>query len=159
MSLQLDEVDRGIIRALARNGRDATTRKMADQTGVSPSTIRNRLDRLERRGVIQGYVPEIDYGAVGLSLRVVLVCTVSAGDRHTSPDDLADLDGITSVAETIADRSTIYATAVAADPVEVERRVDHVHAAGLTVERAEILSGVHRRPCNHPRLVAVDREP
>ncbi|PSP52404.1 hypothetical protein BRC67_04665 [Halobacteriales archaeon QH_3_68_24] len=73
MTRDLDNVDRGILYMLQEDARNTTSEDIADKTGVSASTIRNRLERLEDDGVIRGYHPEIDYEAANLPLRVMFV--------------------------------------------------------------------------------------
>ena len=74
---QLDDTDRRILRALARNGRISNL-DLADRIGLSPSACLRRVQELERRGVIKGYRAVLDgektgigfvaYMTVGLSL-------------------------------------------------------------------------------------------
>jgi Lrp/AsnC family transcriptional regulator, regulator for asnA, asnC and gidA len=48
----MDKVDRAIIKALKEDGRMPFTR-IAEQLGVSPGTIRQRVQRLNDRGILQ----------------------------------------------------------------------------------------------------------
>ncbi|PSQ16368.1 transcriptional regulator, partial [Halobacteriales archaeon QS_8_69_26] len=54
MTHDLDNIDRGILYMLQEDARNTTSADIADKTGVSASTIRNRLERLEGDGVIRG---------------------------------------------------------------------------------------------------------
>jgi DNA-binding Lrp family transcriptional regulator len=40
---------------------------------VSASTVRNRIDRLEEAGVIEGYYPKINYERANFPLHVLLL--------------------------------------------------------------------------------------
>jgi len=60
-STPLDEVDRGILFVLQQDARNTTIAEIADEVEVSSSTVRNRIDRLEDEGVIEGYYPKINY--------------------------------------------------------------------------------------------------
>jgi DNA-binding Lrp family transcriptional regulator len=48
----LDDVDRGILQLLQRDTRNATAVEMGAQIGVSDGTVRNRIAKLEREGII-----------------------------------------------------------------------------------------------------------
>jgi Lrp/AsnC family transcriptional regulator for asnA, asnC and gidA len=48
----LDEVDRGLIEALQRNGRDSF-RRIGRELGVSEATVRSRFTRLSEDGILQ----------------------------------------------------------------------------------------------------------
>lgn len=65
--MQLDAVDQKLIAALRANGR-ASTAELARLVGRSRTTVQARIERLERDGVIIGYMarlaPEREQGAV-----------------------------------------------------------------------------------------------
>lgn len=56
----LDDVDRSILHQLQLNARQTDT-EIAEKVDVTSTTVRNRLDKLEGKGVIRGYHPEINY--------------------------------------------------------------------------------------------------
>ena len=69
--VQLDAVDRRILRALQADGRmiyDA----LAAQVSLSPSATLRRVKRLEESGVIKGYVALVSPERVGLGLTAYL---------------------------------------------------------------------------------------
>jgi len=69
--LELDAIDRRILRALQTDGRmiyDA----LAAQVSLSPSATLRRVKRLEEAGVIAGYVALVPPERVGLSLTAYL---------------------------------------------------------------------------------------
>lgn len=73
------DLDSRLIRALQADAR-RSNRQLAEELGVAASTVGHRLRDLERRGIIRGYRPLIDYGALGLGL--VAVTRIKArGDR------------------------------------------------------------------------------
>lgn len=67
----VDAVDRDILSELARDPR-ASTRAIARAVGMSAGAVRERLDRLERGGVILGYRLDIDPKALGLESEALL---------------------------------------------------------------------------------------
>ncbi len=50
----MDQLDRRIIAALQHNARDSTT-LIASKLGVARTTVHERINRMEERGVIAGY--------------------------------------------------------------------------------------------------------
>ena len=65
--IELDTVDRRILRALQADGR-ATYDQLASQVQLSPSATLRRVKRLEEAGVIAGYVAVVPPERVGLGL-------------------------------------------------------------------------------------------
>jgi DNA-binding Lrp family transcriptional regulator len=47
--------------------------EIAEEVDVSASTVRNRIDRLEEAGVIEGYYPKINYERANFPLHVLLL--------------------------------------------------------------------------------------
>ncbi|QKQ98753.1 winged helix-turn-helix transcriptional regulator [Candidatus Nanohaloarchaea archaeon] len=60
----VDDKDRQIIEQLLSDGR-ASLRKIAEKISVSPSTASNRFKKLRDNGVIQSFVPVLDYEKMG----------------------------------------------------------------------------------------------
>ena len=79
--IELDDVDRGVLQLLQMDARNTTAEGMAERVGVSASTVRNRISKLEEGGVIRGYRPILDYERANLPLRVLFICTVRARER------------------------------------------------------------------------------
>jgi len=69
---ELSNVDRRLLMRLNRNGR-ATQKELAALMGLSPSTVRNRIQRLHDRGIIIGYNVRIDFARVGYMYQKVLL--------------------------------------------------------------------------------------
>ncbi|MEB3767680.1 Lrp/AsnC family transcriptional regulator [Acinetobacter sp. MD2] len=67
ISIQLDRIDKNIIRSLQQNGR-IQNNDLAKQIGLSPSSCLRRVKLLEEAGVIQSYTTLVDPQKVGLQL-------------------------------------------------------------------------------------------
>ena len=61
---ELDATDREILRILAGDGRAAAAR-LAEQIGISRPAISERMEKLERNGVIRGTTVIVDPAALG----------------------------------------------------------------------------------------------
>jgi Lrp/AsnC family leucine-responsive transcriptional regulator len=84
----MDPLDRKILQQLQRNSK-ITTKALASELGLSPTAIYERIRRLERSGVIQGYVALLDPEKVGRDFRVF--CQVKLS-KHVQ-DQIGDFEG------------------------------------------------------------------
>lgn len=72
--IELDEFDRRILAALARNAR-ASNLELEGEVKLSHSAISRRIARLESRAVISGYGARIDGSKLGLKVRAFVGVT------------------------------------------------------------------------------------
>ncbi len=70
-SLVLDTIDRRIVGHLRAEGR-ISWRELADRVHLAPSSVADRVRRMEAAGVIQGYAARIDPAALGRNVRAVV---------------------------------------------------------------------------------------
>ena len=83
---QLDELDRGILRALAANSRRAFT-DIAKKLEVSSGTIHQRYNKLIEMGVITGSKITIDFKQVGYDVTTLLGIHLKNGNDHEAVVD------------------------------------------------------------------------
>ncbi|MCI4330033.1 MAG: Lrp/AsnC family transcriptional regulator [Thermoplasmata archaeon] len=74
----LDVLDRGILEELNVDAR-RSHREIAERLKVSPTTVGMRIDRMERDGVIRGYIPLLDDEALGWELSATIGIRISKG--------------------------------------------------------------------------------
>ena len=67
MAVELDELDLRIVALLLKDGRTPTA-QIAEQIGLSRPAVADRLDKLERQGVMRGTTAVIDPVAIGRSI-------------------------------------------------------------------------------------------
>jgi len=63
----LTELDKNILHSLNQNGRKSF-RQVAKEVGTSSTAIYNNVKKLEKAGVIKGYIPVIDTKALGYNI-------------------------------------------------------------------------------------------
>lgn len=80
--MNLDELDKRIIRELQRDGR-IQNNELAKKVGLSPSPCLRRVKLLEEAGVISRYVAVIDQAKVGLRLSMFARVWLTAQDSET----------------------------------------------------------------------------
>ncbi|HEY7659419.1 MAG TPA: Lrp/AsnC family transcriptional regulator [Actinomycetota bacterium] len=81
-----DERDLEIIAALQEDAR-ATYTDIGRRVGLSPSSVHERIRRLERNGTIRGYRAVVEPEAVGLFVTALIAASPL---DPTQPDDLPD---------------------------------------------------------------------
>jgi len=67
----MDRIDRQIIAALQRDGRQKLA-LLSEEVGLSPTPLARRIARLEREGVITGYSARVDQERLGLPLNIFI---------------------------------------------------------------------------------------
>ncbi len=81
----LDETDRKIIEELVNDGR-VSFAELGRRVNLSPPTVAERVQRLERQGVITGYRAEIDPRALGYPLEAIVRVKPAPGQLARVPE-------------------------------------------------------------------------
>lgn len=90
----LDDVDRILVRELARDGR-ATLSYLAARAGLSVSAVQTRVRRLESRGVLTGYAARVNPESVGQLLSAFVAITpLDLSRPDEAPALLGQIDGV-----------------------------------------------------------------
>ena len=148
-SVSLDDVDRGILFALQHDARNTTIAEIADEVGVSSSTVRNRIERLEETGIIEGYYPKINYEKAAFPLHVLFICSAPAEKRETLAREALDAQGVVDVREMLTSSRNLYVESVATDTRNLTGITNELAALGFDIESSEILTNHYTRPWAH----------
>jgi DNA-binding Lrp family transcriptional regulator len=89
-SLPIDELDAALVRALAETPR-AGVMELARRLGVARGTAQARLDKLQRRGVITGFGPDLGLGALGYQVLAFVTLEIAQGRLTDVVDHLRDI--------------------------------------------------------------------
>jgi DNA-binding Lrp family transcriptional regulator len=76
-----DENDRMIIDILRNNAR-SSLRDIAKVVGMSPSSVRNRIERLVERGFVKRFTVDVDYRKMGYEIQVIVLITSRPGSSE-----------------------------------------------------------------------------
>lgn len=155
---ELDELDYGILHLLQEDARDQTPVDMAELLPVSAQTVRNRIDKLEEAGVIEGYVPLIDYGRAGFPIRLKITCTAPIQRRAELAGDALDISNVVRVEEMLSARENLQVVAVTNDSEEVTSVTERLDELGLTIESERLVRRSYLRPFNHFGSAMVSEE-
>jgi Lrp/AsnC family leucine-responsive transcriptional regulator len=93
----LDGMDRQILRLLQENGR-ITIAALSDAVGLTPTPLRQRIEKLEQAGVIRGYAARLDPSRLGRATLAFVHVTLR---EHALPIHQAFIDTIVKLPEVI----------------------------------------------------------
>jgi DNA-binding Lrp family transcriptional regulator len=96
--MELDDIDKRILRALQRNGRLSNV-DLAREVGLSPSPCLRRVKLLEEAGVIDRYVAVLNPAKVGLGLNMFARVWLTAQDAETIDRFIAAMRKLEQVVE------------------------------------------------------------
>lgn len=91
-----DQSDRLLIKALRRGAR-ATITELAKDTGLARSTVQLRLARLEARGVIDGYGPDLSPAHAGYGVTAFTTLSIVQGSHDRVVANLREIPEILEV--------------------------------------------------------------
>ena len=78
----MDRIDRITLKALQKDGRKKNT-ELARETGLAPSTMLDRVKKLEEKGILKGYRAVMDPAKLGLNAQGFACLSL---DRHNVKD-------------------------------------------------------------------------
>ncbi|MDP1729759.1 MAG: Lrp/AsnC family transcriptional regulator [Devosia sp.] len=82
MELQIDAIDRKLLRVLQQDSRKSI-QELGEAAGLSPSACHRRLKRLEESGLIKGYRAVLDAGRLGFSMQFFIEVSLSSQSEPT----------------------------------------------------------------------------
>ena len=101
-----ENLDRKLVNALLEDGR-ASLRSLGEELDVSVTTVSNHISDLEEHGIIEGYVPEVDYGELGYDVTAVIQLKVEGSALPEITDRLSEHTHMVSVYEVTGDHDVI----------------------------------------------------
>jgi Lrp/AsnC family leucine-responsive transcriptional regulator len=126
----IDETNHRLIAELQQDAR-LTLAELGRRVGLSSPAVAERLQRLERSGVIRGYRAEIDPRALGLSLTAVIRIRPAPGQLR-SVAELAQRTAEVVECQRITGEDCYIMRAHVRDVTHLEEVIDHFVALGQT---------------------------
>jgi DNA-binding Lrp family transcriptional regulator len=120
----LDDLDARLLLLLTDQPRLGVL-ECSRQLGVARGTVQARLDRLERRGVLRGFPPDLDLGAMGYALTGFVVLEIAQGRRIEVVDQLARIDEVCEAHSTTG-RGDLLVRVVARSNTDLQRVIEEV---------------------------------
>ncbi|QSW98923.1 Lrp/AsnC family transcriptional regulator [Haloterrigena alkaliphila] len=141
----LDDVDRSILHHLQENARNTVT-DIATEVGVSGNTVRNRMEELEKNGIIRGYSVDIDYKEAGLDLHFAFTCTAPISKREDLARDILAIPGVIEVREFMTGQENIYLEALGTDAEDITRIAHEIDELGAEIHIERLIRNDFSNP-------------
>lgn len=145
-SRELDELDRYVIYRLQKDIRGTSAAKIANDYGVSPSTVRKRIGRLEDDGIIRGTHLDIDYERAGYQLFTVIFCTAPIPEREQLAQEALTISGVVSARELMTGEENIHVVAIGRNGDDLSRIGRDLSALGLEIVEEELIHNEYTCP-------------
>lgn len=145
----LDEIDLGILHLLQKDARNNTPVDIARQLPVSDQTVRNRIAKMERMGVLEGYVPVINYRNAGFSIRLEFCCTAPIQRREELAQAALEIPHVVRVEEMLSSHENVRILAVSDDSDEMNEIATEIDELGLTIVSERLRRCAYVQPFNH----------
>jgi DNA-binding Lrp family transcriptional regulator len=121
----IDDLDRRLIELFATEPRVGML-EASRRLGVARGTVQARIDRLQRRGIVTGYGPEIDPGALGHGVTAFVTLEIrQAGGHDQVADRLAQIGEVLE-AHTITGMGDLLCRVVARTNADLQRVIDAI---------------------------------
>jgi DNA-binding Lrp family transcriptional regulator len=136
---ELDSVDKHILYYLQRDARSTSSTDIAEKLGLSSSTVRTRLNKLEESGIIRGYHIDIDYDLAGYPLYTKIICTGPVPERDELANRAREIHGVTAVREIMTGERNVYVNAIGRDHDDLNRISTELDALGLEIVDEQLI--------------------
>jgi len=135
----VDRLDAALIELLAAEPRVGVL-EASRRLRVARGTVQARLERLQERGVITGYGPEVDPAALGYEVTAFITLEIrQAGGHDPVADRLAAIPEVLE-AHTITGAGDMLCRVVARSNADLQRVVDAIVSAEGVVRSATVIS-------------------
>ena len=124
MSLELDRVDKELLRILQENA-DLTYAELGRMLGISPSTVYMRVKRLKERGIIKRIIAEVNSEVLGYKLRSLIFLTVDVKKYNKVIEELSKLPQVKVIYD-ITGEWTFALEVLAKDHIELSDLLDKI---------------------------------
>lgn len=142
----LDSVDRAIIHALQADARHTSSSTIAEEVGVSASTVRNRIGRLEEAGIVRGYHADVDYERAGYQLYTLIVCTAPIPEREELARTALDIEGVVSVREVMTGAENVHIGVIGTDGDDLSRIGRELNDLGFEIVDEDLIRNDFSNP-------------
>ncbi|QSW98335.1 Lrp/AsnC family transcriptional regulator [Haloterrigena alkaliphila] len=146
----LDRDDMAILHVLQDDARNTTTETIGERVDLASSTVASRINDLERRGVITGYAPAIDYEKAGFEQRLILLGTVRPEtDDEGVVTKVSEIENVISVRRLLADEDDLHIELVIRSQERAEAVADELHALGVEITKTSVVVEETTRVFDH----------
>jgi DNA-binding Lrp family transcriptional regulator len=135
----IDELDARLIELLAAEPRVGVL-EASRRLGVARGTVQARLDRLQARGVVRGYGPDIDPAALGHGVSAFVTLEIrQAGGHDPVAERLAGIPEVLQV-HTITGTGDMLCRVVARTNADLQRVIDAIVGVAGVVRASTVIA-------------------
>ena len=136
---KVDDLDAGLIGLLTEEPRIGVL-EASRRLGVARGTVQARLDRMDKRGVITGYGPDVDPAALGYGVTAFITLEIRQARGHDPV--AAGLEAIPEILEvhTITGAGDMLCRVVARTNADLQRVVDAIVEVNGVVRTATVIA-------------------
>jgi DNA-binding Lrp family transcriptional regulator len=135
----IDELDARLIELLAAEPRVGVL-EASRRLGVARGTVQARIDRLQARGVVTGYGPDIDPAALGHGVSAFVTLELrQAGGHDPVADRLAAIPEVLQV-HTITGSGDMLCRVVARTNADLQRVIDAIVGVAGVVRASTVIA-------------------
>lgn len=146
MDYRLDDIDKRTIYRLTEDARKTSAPDIAEEVNVSPGTIRNRINELEKRNIIKGYHAHIDYEQAEGLLTDLFMCSTSVTDREKLAKQVLQIPGVVNVREIMTGQQDLRVKAVGKGTEDLTRIAHAIRGLGIDIEDEELIRQEYFQP-------------
>lgn len=139
MSWNLDDLDKYIVYRLQQDARNSSSSDIAEHMGVSSSTVRSRIHRLEDDGILTEYNARVDFETAGSQLHSLIICTAPIPERNVLARKALEIDGVVDVREVMTGTENVHVGIVGTDSNDLDRIVENLDEIGLEVNEEDLI--------------------
>ena len=118
----VDTIDSKIIEALKLNSRQSFA-EIGRQIHLSPSSVRERIQKLEEQGIITGYSLKLDQSKLGMGIEAFITLKLYSGKLKVFMNDVASLTEV-SEAYRITGTQNIHMKVALKDQLQLQHFID-----------------------------------
>lgn len=148
MPYELDDTDKEILYFLQEDARNHTNSQIAEEVGLSPSTVSKRLQKLEATGIIKGYIPNIDYDVAGYPLRVLFICSASITERGDLIQEVLDIPGVVSAKELMVGHNNLHIEVVGKTNDDITDLAFSISELGIDIGEEVLVKNEYPKPAS-----------
>ena len=138
-TVDLDYVDCCILYSLQEDTRRMSANTIAERLDVSARTVRNRIDKLEESGVINGYRLDVNYQIAGYQLHTMVFCTAPIEGREEIAKEAVDVPGVVNVKEIMTGDQNLLVEVVGTDGDDLSRITSDLNELGVHINDEDLI--------------------
>lgn len=142
----IDELNQHILYSLQQDARHTSSGDIAEEMGVSASSVRKRIQQLEEEGIISGYHVDIDYEEAGFPLHAKLTCSAPVSSREELAKQALDIAGVEAVREIMNGHNNVYINVIGTDHDDLSRISQDIYDLGLDIEDEQLICNEYACP-------------